>query len=103
MSAKVLDSDDLKAETTISLKEIRKQQREDPDIGPVFNQVSQGVYPNWKKLSPRTPQYRLVKEYDRLRIRRGLLYCATEVDGQEKMEVVTPKALHELVLTSLHA
>ena len=103
MSARVLDSDDLKVETTIGLKEMQKQQREDPDISPIFNQVSQGVRPYWKKLSPRTPQCMwLAKEFDRLKIRRGLLYCVTKVDGHERLQVVMPKALHELVLLSLH-
>ncbi len=102
MSTKVLDADDLKAETTIGLKEIRKQQREDPDIGQIYNQVCQGRRPNMKQLSPRTRRYKLAKEFDRLKVRRGLLYRVTKIDEQERMQVVMPKGLHELVLTSLH-
>ena len=102
MSAKVLDLDDLKAETTNGLTEVRKRQREDPNIGPILQQVSQGVQPTLGKLTPGSSRHRLAKEFDKLKLKRGLLYRLTTVDGQEHFQVVMPKVYRELILTSLH-
>ena len=102
MSAKVLDLDDFKAETTIGMTGVRKRQREDPDIGPILQQVSQGVQPTLGKLTIGSSRYRLAKEFDNLMLKRGLLYRLTTVVGQEHFQVVMPKVSRELILTSLH-
>ena len=102
MAGKVLDMDGLQVDTTIGLCEVRKSQMDDSVIGPLMKLVSRGKRPKLTGLGPWTEAHWLAKEFDRLQIKRGLLYRATEVDGQERLQVVMPQEYRELVLTGLH-
>ena len=102
MAGQVLDMDGLQVDTTVGLREVRKSQRDDSVIGPLMKLVSQGKRPKLTGLGPGTEAHRLAKEFDQLQIKRGLLYRVTEVDGQERLQVVMPQEYRELVLTGLH-
>ena len=103
MAAQVVDEEtEPDVESTIGLKEVRRSQRDDPAIGPIIRAVNSNTRPRLDRLKPGTELHRLAREFDKLKMRRGLLYRVTDWEGQERSQVVLPKRYRELVLRSLH-
>ena len=101
-AAQVVDIEDVDEGSTVGLRELRRSQVDDPAIGPVLRAVTQKAPMKMEKLTPGTELHQLAKEYDKLRVRRGLLYRVIDMDGEERAQVVLPKKHRELVLRSLH-
>ena len=102
MSAEAINIDDLNGDTTVGLRELRKSQRDDPSIGPIVQAHSQGNRPRLGNLQVGSEQYLLAKEFDKMTLRRGLLYRVTTIEGEKKMQIVLPKCYRKLVLTGCH-
>ena len=102
MSAQVLDFDEVEEEPLITILDPRSKQHKDPNIGPVIKAVSQGRFLKLNQYIPGTAIYQLVREFNNLKIRRGLLYRDTIHGEQQKLQAVLPTLYKDMVLDSLH-
>ncbi len=80
----------------------RTAQREDPVIGPVLRQMSQGQRPDPARMSRDQETQLLLREYSRLKLVRGVMYREVKIDGDDKLQLVLPKAFREMALKGLH-
>ena len=86
----------------IDVPQVRRLQREDPVIGKIIRMVNQGEQPKLQTFIPGTDAHQMAQEFQKFRIRRGLMYRVVKEDKEEVWQVVLPKCLRTLVLESLH-
>lgn len=104
LSTNVLDSDG-DAQTVLSsmsVRDWRVAQRDDKAIGPVLSFVTRGERPKRQQLFREPETNLLIKEFDHLQMFRGILYRVTQVDGEERRQLVLPGRYRDLALTGLH-
>ena len=85
-----------------NIRETRKCQAEDQNINTILKMIRESKIPNLHLMRPGTELYQLCKNFDKLKIKRGLLGRVTYVDGEDRWQVVLPKSLRKRVLDSLH-
>ena len=90
------------ADIVAECRETRQQQAEDKNISLVLEMLRKKVTPILKKYKPGTELYQLIKDYEKLKIKRGLLGRVTFVDGVETWRVVLPRSMRAHVLEALH-
>ena len=86
----------------IYVPQVRRLQREDPVIGKIIRMVNQGEQPKLQTFIPGTEAHQMAQEFQKFRIRRGLMYRVVKEDKEEVWQVVLPKCLRTMVLESLH-
>lgn len=80
-----------------------QEQRADPDIRRLLRLKEAGQFPTKKEQKQETPTVRyLLREWDKLTIREGVLYRKRIVDGQLTYQLVLPAKHRGIVLESLH-
>ena len=80
-----------------------EEQRADPDIRRVLRFKEAGQLPTRKEQKQETPNVRyLLREWDKLTVKEGVLYRKRVVDGQLTHQLVLPAKHRCLVLESLH-
>ena len=84
------------------MQETRKQQREDPDGSKILTMRMKGESLKMTELTPGTRLYQLSKDYDKLMLKRNLLYRKTTINGDHREQVVLSLTLCDYVLDSLH-
>jgi hypothetical protein len=88
------DSDVLQSTSDLDLevmnpREWRIRQREDPIIGVFLRSVTQKSKPDMTDALSGEAKY-LLREFDHLVIRRGVLYRAVELNSEERLQLVLP-------------
>ena len=97
-----IDISDDNEDLVSRVKDLRKSQTDDETISAILRMLRQQIKPKLSKFRPSSEIYKLVKNLDHLKVKRGILYRVTSVDGDEKWQVVLPKALREQVMEALH-
>ena len=102
LSAEVLESEEFDVDITMDPRQMRVAQRNDPVIGAFYPYVSQKMRPKQHNLPVGAESRVLLREIDRLVLKRGVMYRKTEVDDREKLQIVLPKEYRPLALKGLH-
>ena len=97
MSAQVPDFDEVEEEPLFKIRDLRSEQHGDPSIGPVIKAVSQGRFLKLNQYVPGTAINLLVREFNNVKIRRGLLYRDTVHGEQQKLQAVLPTLYKDMV------
>lgn len=86
----------------LSEEELKDKQRADPSIREVILQMESGEKPppTARAELPELPL--LLREWNRLELRSGVLYRRRQDGAQQTAQLVLPEELRSLVLTSLH-
>ena len=80
-----------------------KEQREDPVISRIINYIASGVCPPTRTRKKETPEVNiLLREWDRLVVREGVLYRRRMNKEKEVLQLVLPRKFRWLALESLH-
>ncbi|XP_064856568.1 uncharacterized protein LOC135559697 [Oncorhynchus nerka] len=90
---------------TVDVAEWRQQQGRDTDLQPVLQWVEAQVRPPWEEVTALSLATKgLWSKFERLRLADGVLQRAWKesATGEERWQVVVPKALREAVLQSTH-
>jgi transposase InsO family protein len=101
-SSQVMDTDGMLDDTAAAVSDWRSAQRRDPVIGPLLPFVMNSVQPPPSKLPPGRESSQLIREFDRLKFRRGVLYRVTETDDKEHWQLVLPRDYRAQALRGLH-
>ena len=84
-SAKVLSTIDEPCELIDkSCSDWRKAQRADPCIGPLMDCVTRRATPDPEKFERNPEVMKLIPEFDKMKMKRGVMYRVILVDGEEK-------------------
>lgn len=84
----------------LSEENLRKRQREDPEIGIVVKQIKSKEKPCFKTILPELiPWFR---EWSRLELRNGVLFRRKQEHGDSSYQLALPADLRDMVLTELH-
>ena len=94
------DMCDLLVDKTVS--DWRRYQRNDPCIRQLIDAVTRKVKPELGDVGTDPEVRKLVQEFEKLTMRRGVMYRVTEVDGCQKKQLVLPREFRALALTGLH-
>ena len=86
----------------ISTIDMRKAQHTDPCIGQLMQHVTRKVKPRPEKISTEPEVQRLLLDFQKLTIIRGVMYRNSTHDGQIKRQLVLPKEYRQLALSALH-
>jgi len=100
----IVDVTDSPGETMaqIEVREIRKQQREDPIIG-VWYRATIDKMPPQKQIISSNPKHQTMnRNFKHFHMIRGILYRKTEDNGQQVNQLVLPSAFTHQVLQGLH-
>lgn len=102
LSADVLDAEEFDVDITMNPRQMRVAQRNDPVLGALYPYVSQKVKPKSCRL-PNNPEMRaLLKEFDNLTMKRGVMHRSTTVQDKERLQIVLPSEYRPLALKGLH-
>jgi hypothetical protein len=73
---------------------LRTEQLNDPDIGPILQEVETGEQPEWKDIADRSPKYKSSwAQWNSLTVTNSILECNWESDGQSKIaQIVIPRS-----------
>lgn len=88
-----------------TFEELQRLQSQDSDIGPVIGMVRTGQKPPKAQIAEMSaPQRKLIGQWDRLTLRRGVLFRGLQDprDGEEIHQVVVPKTLRRHVYETVH-
>lgn len=100
-STTVLDDPNLDM-TTINYGDWRRAQHDDPILGPLMEWVTRNERPGTGQHATDTETLRLLREIDHLRMQRGVMYRNTEVQGQERLQLVLPQSYRTMALRGVH-
>lgn len=88
---------------TISTVDWKQEQQVDQDIARVSDLVRTGFHPRGKPLQNETPYVqKLLRAWNKLCLRDGVLYRTASLDGQKVNQLVLPKHYHSLALKGVH-
>ena len=85
----------------MNLKEWRIRQTEDPVIGIFLRSVTQKTKPDMTDVPSAEAKY-LLREFDHLVIRHGVLYRSVELHGEDKFQLVLPGKWREDAMRGAH-
>ena len=88
--------------TAESTRNWRQLQCDDPIVGYVHQKVSSKQRPKKKRAPRDTESQTLLREWDRLKIIRGVLYRVVIYQDQERRQLVLPKDFRQQALKGLH-
>jgi transposase InsO family protein len=85
-----------------SVTDWRRTQNTDPVLGPWMTQLRSQKRPRNQDF-PNTPEHlAMLKNFESLCLRRGVLYRETTVDGEKQSQIVLPASMISRVLRGLH-
>ncbi len=103
LSANIVDDLELDLDaTTINYRDWRAAQRDDPVIGPLIPFIGRGERPRVHQHAADPETVQLLREFDRLHMKRGVVYRVTEVNEQERLQLLLPQSYRELALKGVH-
>ena len=102
LSAGVVDDQILDDDTAVGVQDLRRAQRDDTDIGPVIRALSNGTRPRLDQFRPGSESHQLVRDWEKLKLRRGVLYRYVKMDGEDVHQIVLPRKYRQLALKGLH-
>lgn len=85
-----------------TMSDLRKKQRNDTSIREVINQIQLGEKPPPTAKSELPELGLLLREWNKLVLKDGVLYRTGQEGAQTQHQLVLPKELRPLVLKSLH-
>ena len=80
----------------------RLAQQQDPGVGPLISFVTRKVKPKPHQIPQASDLVKLLRQFDKLFLQRGVLYRRTTHNGESRQQLVLPKALRNLALQGLH-
>ena len=80
----------------------REAQRNDPVIGPLLTYVTRKYKPNSKQVPDYPEAGKLLREFEKLVLRRGVLYRKIHQEGKERFQLVLPRSFRQQALAGLH-
>lgn len=102
LSTQILDSKEFDVDEDMRPADIRGAQRRDPIIGAIVPFVTNKVKPTPRQLPTGRESLQLLREFEHLSLRRGVLHRSIQVDGMERLQLVLPKEYRKLALKGLH-
>lgn len=102
MSTDVIDDSCPSNIVSMQPRDIRLAQRQDPILGTLLPFITNKQKPTSGDLPYCPESQQFIREFPRLRFMRGILYRLTELDGEEKRQLVLPQKFREMALRSLH-
>ena len=103
MSADVVEYDeDTTSINNMTLRDWRHHQTRDPIIEPFLRTLTQGRRPSIQTIPHSSEAMSLYREFDHLKLHRGVLYHSTVVNGVDKLQLVLPAKFWETALRGLH-
>ena len=100
MSASLVP-DELEAEMLVNPREWRSRQHDDPEIGPFVRYVTKKEKPDPSSITSSEGKL-LLKEFNHLVIRRGVLYRCFREGEEEKYQLVMPAKYRDIALKGAH-
>ena len=89
---------------SISPKQLSDYQKRDPQLAPVYEYVASQTKPKLSAIYRirSKPVRRLLLQYDRLSLIRGVLHCQTFQGDDESQQIILLHCLHNQILSALH-
>lgn len=100
--AQVLDDFDQLGELRMTTRDWRIAQREDPVIGQFLDHVSRGVKPKVTQIPDNQEARHMLRQFNHLQLRRGVLYRSCQVQGEQRLQLVLPQKYRKTALEGLH-
>ena len=97
-----VEMDDPPSATAESTRNWRQLQRDDPIVGYLHQKVCSKQRPKKKRAPRDTETQTLLREWDRLKIIRGVLYRVVIYKDQERKQLVLPEDFRQQALEGLH-
>ena len=99
MSADVVEYDeDTTSINNMTLRDWRHHQTRDPIIEPFLRTLTQGRRPSIQTIPHSSEAMSLYREFDHLKLHRGVLHHSTVVNGKDKLQLVLPAKFRETAL-----
>ena len=81
---------------------MRQAQQADTSIRRATEYVIRKVRPRFQDIHTARILTAMMKQFDKLRVKRGVLQRVVKRNEEEVHQIVLPKQFHQLVLTALH-